>query len=121
MPRRLACALALAACQPASGDRPRGAADPAILQGALWYWQEGPGAGRVCLDPRVLPTAATREARPLWADSVLVALLRDTLVALDTTAAPLPRGAYRACAPTRGGLASGWGCLRDAPTLPPCR
>jgi hypothetical protein len=74
-----------------------------MLRAALVGWQEGPTDGRVCLDPRVLPTdTATVTARPVWADAVLAALLTDTLVALDSTAVPTRDTGRRACAPTRG-------------------
>ncbi len=77
-------------------------ADPAVLQGALGDWQEGPTDGRICLDPRVLPAlGATDTIRERWADAVLEALLMDSFVAVDTTVAPRSKRRQRACTPTR--------------------
>lgn len=109
----LATLTLLAACRPA---RQPGAvvADPAVLRGALRDWQEGPTDGRVCLDPRVLAAAGDTVPPRRWAESVLAALLTDTLVALDTSAAPRGNPTQRACAssPQRPRIALGMPVVR---------
>ena len=97
---RVVGALTLASCTGAAAGV---GAQPAVLRGALLDWQEGPTDGRVCLDPHVLPPAGDSPApRARWADSVLAALLADSLVALDTTAAARRFPGQRACAPAPG-------------------
>jgi hypothetical protein len=96
--RLSAAALALVAVVPGCRRAPAAAADPAVLLAAMWYWQEGPTDGRVCLEPRALAAPDAAGPAPRWADSVLAALLADTLVALDTTSGAAGAGC-RACAP----------------------
>ena len=73
-------------------------ADSAVLRSALWDWQEGPTDGCICLDPWVLAGPGDTGPPRRWAESVLAALLADTLVALDTSAAPRRAPTQQACA-----------------------
>jgi len=82
----LATLFVLAACSSPAPTHRYASVDPTIVHAALYFWQEGPTDGRVCLDPEVLSndTLDTAERAEL-ADTVLTAVLGDTLIALDST------------------------------------
>ena len=92
--------VAVVGCHRSTSKSRDATTDPAILRGALSDWQEGPTDGRVCLDPRVLPADSTSQPSRRWADTVLAALLSDTLVAVDSTIASPSNVQTRLCAPT---------------------
>lgn len=85
------CAVALlvvAACSSPAPLNRYAFADPAMIHAALYFWQEGPTDGRVCLEPYLLSNDTLRTAEEAeWADTVLTAVLGDTLIALDSTRA----------------------------------
>jgi hypothetical protein len=95
-------AVAIASCAPDPASTPSSAvADVAILRAALFGWQEGPTDGRICLDPRVLRMSSDTVGPALrWAPAVLSDILRDTLIAIDSTVRPLYLPGARACTPT---------------------
>jgi len=96
----LATLFVLAACSSPAPTHPYASVDPTIIHAALYFWQEGPTDGRVCLDPKVLSndTLDTAE-RAEWAATVLTAVLGDTLIALDRTRDMSQRIIARRCAP----------------------
>ena len=88
-------------CGPSSPVATQLDADPAVLRGALSDWQEGPTDGRICLALRVLPASdATGAFQERWSNAVIEALLMDTLISVDTTAAPRTSARQRVCTPT---------------------
>lgn len=75
--------------------------DPTMIHAALYFWQEGPTDGRVCLDPDVLSNDTLGTAgREEWADTVLTGVLGDTLIALDSTHEMSQHMSAPRCAPT---------------------
>lgn len=52
--RRIATLLALSASSSPPPTRHYATVDPAMIRASLYFWQEGPTDGRVCLDPNVL-------------------------------------------------------------------
>ena len=99
--RCLAALVVLAACAPPVPSHRYASVDPTMIHAALYFWQEGPTDGRVCLDPDVLSadTLGTTE-RKEWAETVLSAVLGDTLIALDSTINMSQRISAPRCAPT---------------------
>ena len=91
----------LAACAKPVPSHRYASVDPTMIRAALYFWQEGPTDGRVCLDPDVLsndtPGPAEREE---WADTVLTAVLGDTFIALDSTIEVSQHMSAPRCAPT---------------------
>jgi len=101
MHRCLAALVVLAACAPPAPSHRYASVDPTMIHAALYFWQEGPTDGRVCLDPDVFSadTLGTAE-REEWAETVLTAVLGDTLIALDSTINMSQRISAPRCAPT---------------------
>lgn len=91
----------LAACATPVPSHRYASVDPTRIHAALYFWQEGPTDGRVCLDPDVLSndTLGTAE-REEWADTVFTAVLGDTLIALDSTIEVSQHMSAPRCAPT---------------------
>lgn len=97
----IATLFVLGACSSPAPAHRYAVADPAMIHAALYFWQEGPTDGRVCLDPYAFSNDIRRAAEPAeWEDTVLTAVLRDTLVALDSTRKMSRQITARRCAPT---------------------
>jgi len=91
----------LAACAKPVPSHRYASVDPTMIRAALYFWQEGPTDGRVCLDPDVLSNDTLGPAeREEWADTVLTAVLGDTLIALDSTIEVSQHMSAPRCAPT---------------------
>jgi hypothetical protein len=97
----LASLFTLCACSLQGPAHRYAFADPAAIRAALYFWQEGPTDGRVCLDPYALSSDTIQVADGAeWSDTVLTAVLRDTLVALDSTRETSRQITARKCAPS---------------------